>query len=365
MLILMLIFGFVSTLAIILLSWKLYKMSLNYKNLKNTTNDEKLDLEILEAKTSYIFKIFSIIFTIISAVFLSFYYYVNTKKLAIDISTQQIGLASNFVSLAGNIKEEDVLSSSATIEALSNYAAGLQDYGKEYIQKPLNVIIITMNFTRKKIEQNAKSENRNEYDLLLGTCMKSVGYVLRANKYEKLNFNGADLSHMDLEKVYLRKASLWGVDLHQAYLGDADLSGAFMQEAHLNGSPELKKRNMRDTNDVTNMVRVDLREAYLLRADLSDAYLGGADLSNAYLAGANLSNAYLGGANLSGADLASAQNLTPEQLESAVIDKNTILPIEFEKDREKLLKISKENLKVFKEEQKFKKQILESKIPGG
>ena len=59
--------------------------------------------------------------------------------------------------------------------------------------------------------------------------------------------------------------------------------------------------------------------------------LGKADLRNANLSGAqlvlsNLDNANLEGADLRGATLYRAKNVTCEQIESAIIDKDTRLP---------------------------------------
>lgn len=91
------------------------------------------------------------------------------------------------------------------------------------------------------------------------------------------------------------------------------------------------------------MGRADLREANLIEAnlymaDLSGAILSGANLERANLVGANLSGADLRGANLSGANLLVADlheailhgatllnvnNLSPEQLQTAIYDSTT------------------------------------------
>jgi uncharacterized protein YjbI with pentapeptide repeats len=77
--------------------------------------------------------------------------------------------------------------------------------------------------------------------------------------------------------------------------------------------------------------RLDLHEAFIRRTDLSrsnleEADIRGADASYAIFRGANFRNAKLDGTILRGADLTDAQNLTLEQLRSAVIDDETILP---------------------------------------
>ncbi len=89
----------------------------------------------------------------------------------------------------------------------------------------------------------------------------------------------------------LSGANLIRADLRKAYLDDAGLFGA-------------------------NLSGADLRKAYLSEADLSRADLSGANLIGAYLIRANLDNADLVGANLSGARLSGA-NLREADLREA------------------------------------------------
>jgi uncharacterized protein YjbI with pentapeptide repeats len=82
---------------------------------------------------------------------------------------------------------------------------------------------------------------------------------------------------------------------------------------------------------VTQKSTLDLHGAFVRRTDLSGASLRGANMSkvdatNANFRGANFEGALLDGAILRGADLTDAKNLTLEQLASAVIDSDTILP---------------------------------------
>ena len=77
--------------------------------------------------------------------------------------------------------------------------------------------------------------------------------------------------------------------------------------------------------------RVDLRGAFLRRTDLSraslrDANLSGADFTRAIFREADLRGAQLTGTVLHGADLTFATNLTIDQLASAIIDEDTLLP---------------------------------------
>jgi uncharacterized protein YjbI with pentapeptide repeats len=91
--------------------------------------------------------------------------------------------------------------------------------------------------------------------------------------------------------------------------------------------------------NVTQRSTLDLHGAFVRRTDLSGASLRGANMSkvdatNANFRGADFEGALLNGAILRGADLTGAKNLTIEQLSSAVIDGETILPTYI--DRRKL-----------------------------
>ena len=102
------------------------------------------------------------------------------------------------------------------------------------------------------------------------------------------------------------KDNLQGMDLSYAKLMKANLRNADLSEA-------------------------DLSFSYLMRADLTEANLSGADLtssviSEGILKKANLEDAELEDAFLHGADLSEALNLTPDQIESAYIDKDTKMP---------------------------------------
>lgn len=389
---------------VIILSWNFYNKTIkDFNYFKKNEVDDNLMLALLEAETSFNFKFCSIAFTVIGALFFGFYY-TYTQSLAID--TQKISLASNFVSLAGNIKEKDILSSAATIEALSNYAVDLQDYGIEYVQKPLNIIIATMDFARTEIIINSKSAK--SYTLLFDNCKKSISYILKANKLEGLslskidipglNLDRANLEYAELSQANLSKASFWyanlrGAILENSNLSEADLSDANLHRAVLLGA-NLSRANLLQANlrwavlrganlkgailrssDLSNAVleEADLSEVYLGYANLSEAHLRGANLSKTYLRGTNLSSADLEGVDFRGADLSLGVNfnganlnganfggatfelvtdLTIEQLESAIIDKSTKLPPEYELIKNRLLELSKENLKKFKKKDK-------------
>jgi uncharacterized protein YjbI with pentapeptide repeats len=85
------------------------------------------------------------------------------------------------------------------------------------------------------------------------------------------------------------------------HLTGTDLRGADLHKAHLK--------------------RVYFERAHLQAAELWDAHLEGARLKGAHLQAAELWDAHLEDADLTG-----VVGLTKEQLDSAIIDENTILP---------------------------------------
>jgi uncharacterized protein YjbI with pentapeptide repeats len=92
-----------------------------------------------------------------------------------------------------------------------------------------------------------------------------------------------------------------------------------------------REKLMLKSGDVTRRSTLDLHGAFVRRTDLSGASLRGANISkadatNANFRGADFEGALFKGAILRGADLTDARNLTLEQLSSAVIDSDTILP---------------------------------------
>ena len=75
-----------------------------------------------------------------------------------------------------------------------------------------------------------------------------------------------------------------------------------------------------------NLTGVFLGNANLFGADLTNSELIAADLAGCDFSESNLENTYLNHADLSGANLNSAKNLTRDQVETAFINKETILP---------------------------------------
>jgi hypothetical protein len=159
---------------------------------------------------------------------------------------------------------------------------------------------------------------------------------LRDSNLVRAELGGADLSGVDLRQTNLTRArldgaSLRGADLRGArlmetWLSGADLTGADLSQAELAGA-KLIEANLTNANlqhariRTTNLRESNLRNANLREADLRESSFLAADLS-----GADLRNCLLLHARLEGANLARAGGLTPEQLESAHTDENTVLP---------------------------------------
>ena len=152
-----------------------------------------------------------------------------------------------------------------------------------------------------------------------------------------VNLVGANLGNTCWNRSDLRGAQLIRADLTGAVFDLADMS----QQASLDGAIAPGATFSNANLAFSNLSRADLSDANLLAANLTsaqlqdtnftDASLGGADLRNALAFGADFSGASmldtnLEGAVLSDANLATAQQLTPEQLEPALTNAGTSLP---------------------------------------
>ena len=119
-----------------------------------------------------------------------------------------------------------------------------------------------------------------------------------------LNFLGdfapsSCLKLVDLEGANLQGANLWEANLQDAYLWKANLQDAYLWQAKLQGA---------------NLWEANLQDAYLVEANLQDAFLWEANLQDA-----DLENANFQGAILLGTHLQTAEYLTKDQLEPALL----------------------------------------------
>ena len=143
--------------------------------------------------------------------------------------------------------------------------------------------------TMKAVAMPSIFEPMTVFNSLLGERqVYQIADNLLKEAIEKLkeNLEGSPLYNLDLSAIDLSRARLDGADLTNAKLNEADLSEAGLINVSLNGS--------------------DLRGANLFKAKLFLANLTKADLR--------------------GANLKHVKNLTCDQIQSAVIDKNTRLP---------------------------------------
>ena len=156
-------------------------------------------------------------------------------------------------------------------------------------------------------------------------------------------FPNAYLSNAYLEKAILKGANLVDADLTRANMRNADLSwgNPFSAAFHRGKKDVFTPAQIRSYGNATNLSKANLARADLTEANLEGANLYEANLERANLEGAKLIEANLEGvnftlANLEGADIAGAdlrraaftfvKNLTCEQIQSAKIDRKTILP---------------------------------------
>ena len=148
----------------------------------------------------------------------------------------------------------------------------------------------------------------------------------------RVDLCGSDMTYVDLFVANLEAALLVGTVFSQADVIEANLT-----RANLGGSAFFDADISKACFQEANLAKVDFTEvnaegARFTGADighgsiLMDANFTGADLSRTSLQGAKLKSADLTGANLIGADLRGAENLTCDQLRSAIINATTQLP---------------------------------------
>lgn len=109
--------------------------------------------------------------------------------------------------------------------------------------------------------------------------------------WQRCNFNGVNLTELDLEGARLRETSFLR----------ADISGS-----NLRGIEGFKLRLVNTTAREVDFEGASLPQADLTKADLTGANLTAADLRNARLNQAILRDADLSGVNLDGAELTEA-----------------------------------------------------------
>ena len=129
---------------------------------------------------------------------------------------------------------------------------------------------------------------------------------------------GACLAEVDIEFAIMANADFRDADFH-----DADMSGVILDGADLSGA-NLRRANLRGAS---------FQNTRLCGADLRGARMGGAFLKYTSFKGTDLRGAYLRVArfhrtDLSGADLRGVEGLTRQQIDDAIRDADTRLPLD-------------------------------------
>lgn len=133
---------------------------------------------------------------------------------------------------------------------------------------------------------------------------------LRARRFERAIFSGADLRKADFSGAILTDASFDGANLEFAILDHASMNGASFEETKL-GRASLKEATMQGARfsfaglQAVSAPKADLRGAYLrvvdlAFADLEDAKLDGASFVLSRLDGASLQRSSVSGATFQG-----------------------------------------------------------------
>ncbi|MEN3331593.1 MAG: hypothetical protein V7641_958 [Blastocatellia bacterium] len=192
---------------------------------------------------------------------------------------------------------------------------------------------------------------------VIGRRSRKWGEGENQREIQSLDFSYIDLRGIDLHKANLIEANLNKTDFSTASFGAANLSKAYLSEAKFVAA-DLSGANLSEANlskvdfsraDFSNAKLIGgyLSEAKFVAADLSGANLSEANLSGANLSGANLSEtkffgAYLNKADLRDVDLTKCMGLTWEQIDQSIIDENTVMPPEFEGQKQEKLKRQRE-----------------------
>lgn len=145
------------------------------------------------------------------------------------------------------------------------------------------------------------------------------------NSLQNVQWESADLRHINLsdaamQKANLNKANLYKIILTGANLHKAQLKSAILYEAKLQ-STNLSHSVMQ----TTKLKLAQLQNANISSANLHDADLAGANLQSANLSNCNLQSADFGAANLKGAILRNA-NLKKAKFNDCQFDEKTVLP---------------------------------------
>jgi uncharacterized protein YjbI with pentapeptide repeats len=163
------------------------------------------------------------------------------------------------------------------------------------------------------LQERVQKKNLSEMNLsgiyLLDANLRNFNFH-KSNLHEA-RFIQVDLRDVDFSQVNLQKAKLQG-NLSGANLSGADLRGVEIRNSKIGWA---------------NLQKIDFRGARLRELDMSNANLENADMREltfwnwVIIAGANLK-----GTDFTGSHIVKARGLTCDQIQQAIIDKDTQLP---------------------------------------
>lgn len=164
-----------------------------------------------------------------------------------------------------------------------------------------------------------RNANLNQKDI----STKPDNWSYRAPAVE---VKGIELFRTDLRFIQANTSFLVRGDFRYSDLTGADLMNANLREAKLTNS-KLKNAKLDNANlSYAILIHADLEKASLNDANLRDTELNRANLAETYFDNANLRYTNLNSANLKRANFKNSIKLTCPQLQSAYIDKETIMP---------------------------------------
>lgn len=191
-------------------------------------------------------------------------------------------------------------------KANADYHAQIMEVLCAYVRMHCQIKMENSKKGDSKPEENNSDENIESPRIDIQACLTVIGR--REILFDK---SVLDFSGVEINGANLKYANLNGATFSEANLIEANLMGAKLTR----GNP-IKM----DGPHGKGIVMVSIP------AQLDGANLSGANFIEGDLAWTNLRRANLSGADLSGAGLMEAKNLTCEQIQSANIDRETVLP---------------------------------------
>jgi uncharacterized protein YjbI with pentapeptide repeats len=293
--------------------WLLWILSIMF-----TQNDNR-EFALDSVKT--IITAIGLIATFIAGIGLVLNYWSSEKNIQITQERLVTERFSKAIDQIGNSKEDVILGGIYSLERIA----------KDSPKDQATIMEILSSFVRRNspVKNKINESNEAEYKLNKNTSVNisiqaALTVIARRTRLEKSET--IDLSNSNLRNSNLRNSNLTKANLIGSYLLEANLSLADLSEANLSKANLMRTELFHSKLIKADLTRANLTGANLGGTNLTMADLSGADLSGNNLNGTDLSGADLTGTNLSHTDLSKSKNLTQEQLNSAITDKETKLP---------------------------------------